>query len=126
MPGPIKHRFVSCACWLAIFGWMVGLQCVGCELNIIRKVNMKDVYHKDRFNIPRSKCTDIRQGNKCAVYGGFERSPSNPCKCQCPPLKGTMVLHENRWKCTGNTEIRLREGKIFMLSSLKCIVSSCK
>lgn len=111
MQGLRKLGLVSCACWLAILGWMIQPQRVGCELNIIRKVNTKDVYHKDRFNIPKSKCIEIRQGNKCAVYGGFERSPSNPCKCHCPPLKGTMVLRKNRWKCTGNAELRLREGK---------------
>ncbi|KAK3739529.1 hypothetical protein QZH41_016203 [Actinostola sp. cb2023] len=99
-----------CTCWTFLLGWTSRYVLVNAELVIIRKVNKKDVYHKDRFNIRRSKCTDIRQGNKCKIYGGFERSPSNPCKCHCPPRMGTMTQQNKKWRCTSNEELREREG----------------
>lgn len=99
--------------WTFILGWL--FHAVNGDLIIIRKVNKKDNYHKDRFNIRRSKCIDIRQGNKCGFYGGFERSPNNPCKCHCPPRRGTIIKRNKQWRCTGNEVFRQREGKSSLL-----------
>ncbi|KXJ25587.1 hypothetical protein AC249_AIPGENE6373 [Exaiptasia diaphana] len=96
--------------WTFILGWTWLFRVVNGDLVIIRKVNKKDNYHKDRFNIRRSKCIDIRQGNKCGFYGGFERSPNNPCKCHCPPRRGTIIKRNKRWRCTSNEVFRQREG----------------
>ncbi|XP_032242012.2 uncharacterized protein LOC5516350 isoform X1 [Nematostella vectensis] len=122
--GADEVRMPMCSNWgeILLSYWMLMVilaEISAAEIKIVRKVSESDVYHRDRFNIPKARCLKMQGKNKCGVYGGFERSANNSCKCFCPPRSGTIVPEKDSWRCKENGKLRSMLGCGFHFLSEK-------
>lgn len=68
---------------------------------------------RDRFVLPRSKCSAGNVSVQCTNMGGV-RVSNKRCTCECKEEKSTFGLY-NSWKCIENSKFHNLSGKLLDL-----------